>query len=198
MIPATPRLSTVDPPIAARAVCDARREGETTADGQVRIDRFNGLFARHYAAIYRYLFRMTAGDRALSEDLCQESFLRAYRSIADLRSNDTERPWIYRIATTQFLNHVRRHRPSVGLEESVIDHRAVVGSDVDDLLQRVRVFVAGLPPRQRAALILRHLDGREYDEVAAAIGCSVVAARASVSEAVWRIRAEFGEEYVTL
>ncbi len=192
MNPPTPRLSTLDPPTDAPGAYDAH------PDGDARIDRFNGLFARHYAAIYRYLYRMTAGDRALAEDLCQESFLRAYRSIADLRSDDSERPWIYRIATTQFLNYMRRHRPSVALDESVIDRRAVVGSDVDELFQRVRAFVGALPPRQRAALILRHLDGREYDEVAATIGCSVVAARASVSEAVRRIRAQFGEEYVTL
>ena len=54
-----------------------------------------------------------------------------------------------------------------------------------------------LPPKQRAAIILRHVEGRDYDEVASVLGCSEDSARANVFQAVRKVRARFEKEYRT-
>lgn len=65
------------------------------------------------------------------------------------------------------------------------------------LVESIATFVQTLPPKQRAALILRHVDGREYAEVARVLGCSEDSARANVFQAVKKVRARFEGEYRT-
>ncbi|MCC6804808.1 MAG: RNA polymerase sigma factor, partial [Anaerolineae bacterium] len=59
----------------------------------------SALVERHYDALMGYLYRMTRGDRALAEDLAQETFLRALRGIGGYQHARPFKPWLYAIAT---------------------------------------------------------------------------------------------------
>jgi RNA polymerase sigma factor (sigma-70 family) len=74
---------------------------------------------------------------------------------------------------------------------AAVDHAASL--DARDLLREVAHFVEGLPPKQRAALTLRKYHELEYGEIAAVIGSSEAAARASVHAALRKLRERFGD-----
>jgi RNA polymerase sigma-70 factor (ECF subfamily) len=168
-----------------------------SADPDAPPRTFDWLLATYHAPVYRFLVRLCAGDRHEAEDLCQETFLRAFRAFERLDGSANHRAWVYRIAYNRFLNdRRRRRRTEVRLDESTPAGRAP--DDARELVRAVLRFVADLPPRQRAALILRRVEGREYDEVAAVLGCSPDAARANAYQALKKVRARFGEEYEEL
>src|SRR5213594_2202036 len=81
---------------------------------------FAWLLATHHGPVYRFLVRLCAGDRQEAEDLCQETFLRAFRAFDRLDGQANHRAWVYRIAYNNFLNdRRRRRRGEVRLDESV-------------------------------------------------------------------------------
>lgn len=153
---------------------------------------FESLIALYQPAVYRFLYRLCLGNGHDAEDLCQETFLRAFRAFAALPSDAQHRAWLYRIAYNLFLNG-RRRPPSAELTEEV----AAPPRDDDgrELVASIGEFVRTLPAKQRAALILRHVEGRDYCEIAGVLGCSEDSARANVFQAVKKVRARFGEEY---
>ena len=159
---------------------------------------FEEVLARHQGEIYRYTVQLTRNP-ADADDLYQETLLKAYRAFGRLDGTANHRAWLYRIATNTFLDDRRRRRREGPLDAAVeaalpapaADHAAKL--DARDLLREVEVFVAGLPPKQRAALVLRKHHEADYAEIAAALNCSEAAARASVHEALRKLRAAFGD-----
>jgi RNA polymerase sigma-70 factor, ECF subfamily len=154
---------------------------------------FDDLVGTQQPAIYRFLYRLCLGHRQDAEDLCQETFLRAYRAYGRLDGEANHRAWLYRIAYNAFLNARRRARPTELPDE--LPAPADEGRDGRELVAAIATFVQTLPPKQRAAMILRHVEGRGYDEVARVLGCSEDSARANVFQAVKKVRARFEKEY---
>jgi RNA polymerase sigma-70 factor (ECF subfamily) len=156
---------------------------------------FDCLVGDHHPAVYRFLYRLCCGHRQDAEDLCQETFLRAYRAFGRLEAEANHRAWLCRIAYNAFLNGQRRARPTELPED--LPAASDDGRDRRELVASIATFVHTLPPKQRAAMILRHVEGREYDEVARVLGCSEDSARANVFQAVRKVRARFEKEYRT-
>jgi RNA polymerase sigma-70 factor (ECF subfamily) len=157
---------------------------------------FETLVEKHSAEIFAYLYRLTR-DEAEAQDCLQEAFVRAYRAYARLERGANYRAWLYRIAGNVTFTHLKRrnreHRRQTALSESVADDAGRPGEAAlqREALAALADAVEGLPPQQRAALILRHYQSLSYREVAAALQCSEAAARANVYQAVHRIRMEF-------
>jgi len=154
------------------------------------------LAERHRGEILSYLGRLL-GDRQEAEDACQEAFLRAHRAFGRLGPEANFRAWLYRIATNTGLSASRR-RSRRRARAADVDPDALPAATVSSLerredLRAVRRAVEALPPRQRAALVLRRFHGLGYAEIAATVGGSEATARANVYQAVRRLRAVFGE-----
>jgi RNA polymerase sigma-70 factor, ECF subfamily len=175
---------------------------------------FSDLFERHRRGLQAHCYRMV-GSFEDSEDLVQETFARAWRARKGFRREGrwSLRAWLYRIATNACLDHLA-HRSSRVLPADVAsaaDPEAEpppVASDVawldpypDRLVDPHEVaaaretleiaFVAAiqhLPPRQRAALILRDAAGFSARETAALLGTSVPAANSALQRARDRLR----------
>ena len=147
--------------------------------------------------IMRFLVRST-GDREDAMDLFQETWLRAYRSYPTLQSEDGLRPWIYRIASNLCRNRARdrMRRGRVIASESAGDAELcnrnphqLNGSGPEGALHLKR-SIARLPGKQGQALMMRKFAGLEYAEIAAALDCSAESARASVYQALKKLRLE--------
>lgn len=162
------------------------------------LPRFEELLGRYHDELYRYLWRLLDGARQglhiEPDDLLQETFERAYRAYPRLRPDSNPRAWLYKIATNCALTALKRHQPSDSLEAhaewlpdvlSALPHREVAYQEMVDAL---RSAVLELPPTQRAALVMRYLQGLEYAEISAALECSEESARSNVSHAVRRLR----------
>ena len=160
--------------------------------------RFESLIELHHDELYHYLRRMSAGSTSDPADLTQETWLRAWRAFERLRPNSNARAWLYRIATNCALNALRDGRRETLLPEDAdlpdegrtpqeqLEHR----EDLDMALERV----GALPPRQRAAVLLRFGQELRYAELACAMRCSEASARANVSLGVRRLRREMEEQ----
>ncbi|HLK87417.1 MAG TPA: RNA polymerase sigma factor [Candidatus Binataceae bacterium] len=157
---------------------------------------FEEALGRHEREIMRFLLRMTR-DQEDALDLFQETWLRAYRAYPQLDSEAGLRPWLYRIASNLCRNRARDNlrRARVignGHDPTDGDHRpsaASAGSgDQADLLH-LRRAIAKLPNKQGQALVMRKFAGLEYEEIGAALDCSPESARASVYQALKKLKA---------
>jgi len=156
---------------------------------------FEEAMRRHERAIMRYLLRATR-DREDALDLFQETWLRAYRAYAQVDSANGVRPWVFRIATNLCLNRKRdstRRARLMAADEFVDGTGAATTQSRPDGILHLRSAIARLPRKQREAFVMRKFGGLDYDEIAAALGCTGEAARAGVYQAMKKIRAEIHE-----
>lgn len=171
--------------------------------------RFETLIERHHDEIYHYLWRLlnNAGwsDSATeAQDLTQEVFIRAYQAFGRLRSDSNHRAWLYKIATNRAYTALKRDQRHAAHTDASFDAVQQVPADARqtpdyqlallETLEDVRRCIAALPPKQGAALVMRHVQGLTYTEVAEALNCSKDSARANVYQGLRRVRRELAEE----
>ena len=176
-----------------------RPRGKTTTDEQALIERarggeqgaFDELVRRHFARVYGLLFRLV-GNHEDAEDLAQESFVRAHRSLAWFHGQSSFATWVWRIALNQAQDHRRRRGagPAIGpLEGEESAREGACEAGPSEAVQE-RELKAGLeralerlPERLRNALVLRVFEGLEYEEVARVTGVTPQTARTHVMKA---------------
>ncbi|WP_211247585.1 SigE family RNA polymerase sigma factor [Cryptosporangium arvum] len=150
---------------------------------------FDSYVAEHGRTFLRFAY-VLCGDYHLAEDLVQESFVRVHRRWPKVRS---EQPAAYvrKTILRQYLSWRRRRAsaevPALPDADTNQDGRPDHADSVADR-DAVRIAVAGLPPRQRAVLVLRFYEDLDDDEIAAIIGCSAPTVRSHASRALARLR----------
>jgi RNA polymerase sigma factor (sigma-70 family) len=129
-----------------------------------------------------------AVGRGDAEDCFQETFLAALRAYPRLERSDNLRGWLLTIAHRKAIDQHRANgrRPVPVAEVAETAAEAAAPDLGSELWQRV----AGLPPKQRAAVTLRYAADLPHAEIAAALGCSPAAARRSLHEGIKRLREE--------
>lgn len=139
---------------------------------------FERLFERYQAPILNYLHRMV-GDRAVAEDLTQDTFIKAYRALPNTSPDLAFKAWIYRIATNTAISHLRRNKivkwiPFLAGTDHASDEsiERSVGRryDVERALKR-------LPQHYAMILLLRHYQGLSLAETASALDITENAAK---------------------
>jgi RNA polymerase sigma factor (sigma-70 family) len=130
---------------------------------------FDRLYQRHAPAVYRYVYAVL-GNHADAEDVTQQTFLNAFRSMAQGTKPRKAENWLITIAHNEVRRHFRRThgRPlEVELDER-LPHppKEVEDPSLADLLRALQ----HLPPEQRAALVMREFEGRSYKEIAQILG----------------------------
>lgn len=121
-----------------------------------------------------------------ADDCFQETFIAALRAYPRLRRHDELRAWLFAIARNKATDHHRATtRRPLPVEE--LPERGGAG-DVEFERAEIWDLVAGLPPKQRAAITLRYACDLRYAELATALECSEEAARRSVHEGLKKLR----------
>jgi RNA polymerase sigma factor (sigma-70 family) len=143
-------------------------------------------------AVYRTLLAMT-GDPGVAEEIAQEAVARGIERAAQYRGPAPVGAWLHRIALNAWRDQLRRQRLRrwVGLDraEAVPAEDPTTSADLVDM----RRALARLPPRQRAALVLRYYHDYDYAAVGAALGVTEGSAGALLSRALDRLRSELQE-----
>lgn len=147
---------------------------------------FETLVRTHQDRLYTIAHRFL-GDAHEAEDLTQDALVRAYRALADYPAERIRalrlRPWLATIALNLCRNRVTRRRSpdARSLDAPASNGSAPLDPPADPTVSPAAVFdrreaarrwaglVAGLPPVYRAPLVLRHVDGLSYPEVAQAL-----------------------------
>jgi RNA polymerase sigma-70 factor (ECF subfamily) len=145
-------------------------------------DSFNQLVLRWERPIYALAYRVI-GREEDARDVCQETFLRAFRALGGFRGQAKFSSWLYRIALNLCRDWVRRQRrtPVVQLPEDVDVMELAASREptepIEDLVARrdltrvVEKAMARLPEEQRTAIILKEYHGLTFQEIADLVGC---------------------------
>lgn len=153
------------------------------------------LIDRYERRIIAFIFNMLKSARLemMAEDLCQETFYKAFRSLETFREVEASfSTWLYTIARNTVLSELRKQKATnVSLEQSgYVPHAAEESTPEQSILrnervQLVREAINTLPEKQRSALILREYDQLDYQEIANVLGQTV----SSVKSLLFRARA---------
>lgn len=162
-------------------------------DGNVAL--YAELIQRYERKILSFIYHMlkSAHLEMIAEDLCQETFYKAFRSLNTFREVEASfSTWLYTIARNTVLSELRKQKKTkVPLEESgvipeapldTVPEYAILRGEKVDL---VRVAINNLPEKQRSALILREYEQLDYQEIAHILGQTV----SSVKSLLFRARA---------
>jgi RNA polymerase sigma-70 factor (ECF subfamily) len=135
-------------------------------------------------------------DYAESQDIAQESFIRAYRAIGNFRGDSQFYTWLYRIAVNTAKNHLvamKRRPPTSDVEADDAEHFAggrMQDNDTpehellrEEIAREVSLTVAALPEELRQAITLREMDGLSYEEIAEAMDCPIGTVRSRIFRA---------------
>jgi len=152
---------------------------------------FTTLVDRHAAACTRFATRML-GNREDAEDATQETFLRAYRSLARYEERQTFRTWLFQIlinrCRTAAVRRQRRHRMFLVDDTAIAAASVRPAVDAGDLRAELKRAIDALDPDQREAFLLKHVEQLSYDEMAAATGIGVSALKMRVKRACDRMQ----------
>src|SRR5438093_786333 len=139
-------------------------------------EAFDELVERHRRRVYGLVCRMAGAVEA--DDLAQEVFLAAYRSLGGFRGESTFSTWLYRITIHTCSHHLRRRRlETTELEEGEPDVRRERDPEQSalrrELRDRVHEAIDALPYKLRLVIVLRDLHGLSYEEIADAVRCPI-------------------------
>ncbi len=140
-------------------------------------DAFEALIRRHQDAVFNLLMKLT-GQREDAADLTQEAFIRAYRKLDSFNGRFSFKNWVITIgvnlAKNRFRSFFRRRRV-----EEAADYTTTENSRVE----AINEALAELPEKLRVPLVLKHMEGCSYEEIAAMLGIGVSAAKMRVLRA---------------
>jgi RNA polymerase sigma factor (sigma-70 family) len=158
---------------------DARAVALNTMMHGVAIPPFEHFYEQNRAEVLRLLRRRLGVERA--EDAFQETFLRALQAYRRLDHGEHLRAWVLTIARNVAIDVLRRAKPGSELVETGVE-------DSPPAYEELAHLTDELPPKERAAVVLRYGYDLSYDQIAAALGSSQDAARQAASTGVRRLR----------
>ena len=160
---------------------------------------FDALVVRYQARAYRLAWRMT-GNASDAEEIVQEAFLRAHRAIGTFHGDSRFGTWLYRIVVNEALMRKRAaaRRPTQSLDEALRGADGDWSVGAEQLLERKRITqtirdaLDALDGDQRAALVLRDLEGLSSEEAAEVLGVQPETVRQRAHRARLRLRVLLG------
>jgi RNA polymerase sigma-70 factor (ECF subfamily) len=164
---------------------------------------FEALVRMHQQRVYAHAYRLL-NNSAEAEDLCAETFLRAYQHLGSLRADPSIVHWLLRVANNLGVSALRKRttRPMMELDD-ISDVPSAAATPEEDVVARsrreiVRECLQDLSPKERTAVLMFYLDERPLEEIARVLGCGLAGAKSRVHRARHRLRdlvmARWGED----
>jgi RNA polymerase sigma-70 factor (ECF subfamily) len=164
---------------------------------------FEQLVRMHQQRVYAHCYRLVS-NVAEAEDLCSETFLRAFQHLKSLRADPSIIHWLLRVANNLGISHLRRRgsQPTVELDE-IAEQASGDATPEDEAVARsrqevVKACLGRMPEKERVAVLMFYLEERPLDEIAKVLGCGLAGAKSRVHRARHKLRAlvlsELGED----
>jgi RNA polymerase sigma-70 factor (ECF subfamily) len=153
---------------------------------QGRDSAFRELIRRYERPVFSLIYRMVR-DRELAEDLAQDTFIKVLNHIDRYRPEFKLSSWLFKIANNVAIDHLRRRQldtvsidgsPHAMTADAVEATRFDVADQQESALDEMEArelgtaierAIAGLRPEYRSCIMLRHVEGRSYEEIAATL-----------------------------
>ena len=156
---------------------------------------FAMLVNRYQNIVYHMAYRMT-GDSAASEDITQNTFLKAYNHLDTYNPDHRFFSWLYRIGVNEAINYIKRNRPGIPLDSRIRSSEKNPEERVlqDETRIQVQNAVLSLPPRYRILIVMRHYQNLSYQEMARALQVPEKKIKARLYRARQALRMQFIKE----
>ena len=154
---------------------------------------FNGIVSEYSERLYWHIRRFVCSHED-ANDLLQETFIKIWAALPSFRGEAQLFTWLYRIATNEVLNHMRKQKfkamvsldsESNMLERKIDEDPYFNGNEIQRELHKA---IQRLPQKQRIVFSLRYFDEMKYEDIALITGTSVGALKASYHHAYNKIK----------
>lgn len=167
-----------------RVIIEACQRGDTA--------RFALLYDAYARPLYDFIYYKTH-HKETAQDIASEVFLRALSKIGQFDPERSFKSWLYRIAQNAVIDHYRRLRPTVDIDDIwdlASEEDIMRDADTKLLVRELQTHLARLPQIQRDILILRLWQGLSYKEIAEIVGKSEANSKMIYSRALRDLRAQ--------
>lgn len=166
---------------------------------------FEVIVNRYKDRLFNFVLRFVK-DQQTAEDIVQETFLRAYRNRHSFQAVAKFSTWIYTIAGNLAKSELRRRKrwrflsigtqnEETGMTFELPDTGAPPDSRTETALaeSRIQEALTQLPERYREAVVLRDIEGLDYDEISQIIGCPLGTVKSRINRGRLRLQEELGD-----
>lgn len=131
---------------------------------------FDQLVRKYQSPVRRFFLNQTLGNTQLSDDLAQETFIKAYLNITKFRGLSSFSTWLMRIAYNVFYDDVRARKQTEDVDTSISALRQSASSDDSNLKMDIYAALALLKPDERICITLQLIDGYPIDQISKITG----------------------------
>jgi len=133
---------------------------------------FDTLVRRYQSPLRRFLQNLTGGDSMLSDDLSQETFIKAWTQLKSFKNKSSFETWLFRIAYNVFYDYIRSLKESQSLDdvEREVDHLYHQHADDSSIKSDIHQALSLLGPNERTCIMLFYMEDRQIKEIAEITG----------------------------
>jgi len=165
-------------------------------------DAFDELITRYQRRVYTFAYRLT-GNADDAADIAADTFVRLYTSLASFRGDSSFVTWLFRVVTNIYLDSrkKKRVRQTQSLDEVVELEESAVQRQIEDAgpspheiaearerTAAIQAAVASLPEHQRIMVVMYHVDGLAYEEIAEALQLPIGTVKSRLNRARLALR----------
>ncbi|MBL7940946.1 MAG: sigma-70 family RNA polymerase sigma factor [Flavobacteriales bacterium] len=153
---------------------------------------FNLLVRQYQRRLYAFVRRMVT-DHDEAQDVLQNTFVKVWTGLDSFRADAQLYSWLYRIAHNECLNHLRRMKRGLFVNNDTVIERLTTTLDKsehfsgDEIQKKLQKAVMRLPDKQRAVFTMKYFDGMKYEDMSGVTGTSIGALKSSYHIAVKKI-----------
>ncbi|NLO70202.1 MAG: sigma-70 family RNA polymerase sigma factor [Porphyromonadaceae bacterium] len=127
---------------------------------------FDRLVCKYQSSVRRFLLNLTAGDSMLSDDLAQETFIKAYLNIRSFQGISAFSTWLFRIAYNVFYDSKRAQKHYEEINSSEIDKKSSVKIDFSTEKSDIYTALKTLKREEKAVILLCYMEDKTHKEIA--------------------------------
>ena len=161
---------------------------------------FDKIVSEYGERLYWHVRRFTMSHED-ADDLLQDIYIKVWNALPSFRGEAHLFTWLYRIATNEALNYIRKNRFKAALQRESLE--TIMNNSIDDdphfdgneLQRELYKAINSLPPKQKAVFNMRYFDELPYDQIAEITGTSEGALKASYHHAYNKVKAELEKKF---
>ena len=144
---------------------------------------FDQLVRKYQSSVRRFFLHLTCGDAPLSDDLAQDTFIKAYTNIATFKNLSSFSTWLFRIAYNVFYDYLRARKETEDLDTRSVDARHCVEQHDAGLELDIYRALAMLKEVERTCITLFYMEDQSIDKIAGITGCPAGTVKSHLSRA---------------
>lgn len=144
---------------------------------------FDQLVRKYQSPVRRFFLNQTCGDSELSDDLAQDTFIKAYTSLASFRNLSSFSTWLYRIAYNVFYDYIRSRKETDDLDTRQVDMQC--STQQQDIGRKMDVYraLSQLKEIERTCITLFYMEDLSIEKIAGITGCPAGSVKSHLSRA---------------